>query len=107
MLQQQHPNPQHKRGVCQGEPTAARGHKGNLAGSLSIALLPFPAGLAGCERLVSTAGQPGRPSIWEEGGSRSRTPRGRELLQQAQRLGCSAPLPSASLWLGAGGAGRG
>lgn len=98
MLQQQHPNPQHEWGVRQGEPTAARGHKGNLAGSLSIALLPFPAGLAGCERLVSTAGLPGRPSIWEEGGSRSLTPRGRELLWQAQRPGCSAPLPSASLW---------
>ena len=102
-------------GVCARESPQPHGYtKGTSAGSLSITLLPFPAGLAGCESAVSTVGLPGQPSIWEEGGSGSHTPRGRELRRthgraqrQAQRPSCSALLPYASIWPGKGGAEQG
>lgn len=100
--------------MCARESLQQHGEtKGTSAGSLSMAILPFPAGLAGSESAVSTAGLPERPSIWEEGGSRSHIPRGRELRrpagcarQQAQSPSCSAPLSYASVWPGWGSQAR-
>lgn len=106
LLQHQHPNLA-ARVAC--VPGRACSQVGTEKGPRLGALLPFPAGLAGCESPVSTAGLPGQASIWEEAGSGSRTPRGRELQRahgpawrQAQRPSCSVPLPCASVWPGMG-----
>lgn len=106
LLQHQHPNLAAQVACVPGRACSQVGtEKGPRLG----ALLPFPAGLAGCESPVSTAGLPGQASIWEEAGSGSRTPRGRELQRahgpawrQAQRPSCSVPLPYASVWPGMG-----